>query len=141
MTDRNGDTRRSASPQRAAARQASTPGKRGCIGASVSAAVLGFLLAIPSGHAQTASPPPAAQGAVAPSAPLDARTMTCQALQARVRDSEPIFISSGPQGGDLFYARNPRCEFWQRPQSSFVRAQDGWCGAGFICAAKFQGSP
>jgi hypothetical protein len=105
--------------------------------------VLGCLTAVSPVPAQTQSNPAAGSVTSAPTTPapqIDARTLTCQALQARVRKQGPVVVSSGGAvAGDVYHAQSPRCEFWQRPQFSFVMAQDGWCAAGYVCAMKFQG--
>jgi len=49
-------------------------------------------------------------------------------------------ILSGPRGswGDTFYGPAvPRCQFWQMPQFTYVRARDGRCGVGYICVDKY----
>ena len=48
-------------------------------------------------------------------------------------------ILYGPKGGwgDTFYGpAAPRCQFWQMPQYTYVRASDGLCGVGYICVDK-----
>jgi hypothetical protein len=105
---------------------------RAAVGVAARAFAL-LVIALPS-YAQTVSP----QGADA-TRNVDARTMSCADLKSRVRDSGPLVVSSGPEGGDIFHPRVPQCQFWQRPQYSFLRAKDGWCGVGYVCAAKFQG--
>jgi len=96
--------------------------------------------------AQTASPSP-------PSAPrsasqlteshrqIDAATASCSDLKASVlkSDSGTLVIAAGPTAGATFHARAPQCDFWLRPQFTYVMAKDGWCGVGYTCAAKIQG--
>ena len=107
---------------------------RGLFAASAAAGAFSLVLVGPHSHAQNVS-------AAAASAPTtDTNTTSCQELKSRLRDSGTLTLVSGPRGwGDTYYARIPRCEFWQRPVFSFVTASDGWCGVGYICAAKVMG--
>ena len=70
---------------------------------------------------------------------VNARTVSCTELKASVKAAGALTVTSGPEGGDVFHARIPACEFWQRPRFSFVPANDGWCGIGYVCAGKLQG--
>ena len=68
--------------------------------------------------------------------PVDPRTLACAELKSRLSESGSLAVASAPRGGDVYHARIPRCEFWQRFEFSYVIAKDGWCGAGYICTAK-----
>jgi hypothetical protein len=96
-------------------------------------------MTLPS-HAQSVSPPAMnAPGSGAPTSTgyqVDARSLPCQELKARIRDAGSLIVTAGPGGGDLVHARAPQCEFWQRAQYTNARAKDGWCAVGYICAAK-----
>ena len=116
---------------------------RNGLAVAVGAHALGLLIVALPSHGQTARPdavgPRGANPVASDPLQIDARTLSCRDLQARVRDSGPLAMMSGLTGGGTFHAARPRCEFWERPQFSFVMAQDGWCGAGYVCAAKLQG--
>ena len=120
------------------------PTSRSSLAALVAAHAFGFLVVALSSYAQT-DPPGyvvARRGAsqVTEATPqIAAGTLSCTELKSRIRDSGTLVIASGPTGGDIFHARVPECEFWQRPQFSYVTAKDGWCGVGYICTGKVQG--
>jgi len=73
------------------------------------------------------------------SAPVDPATLSCNALKAKLQTAGELSILSGPKGGwaDTYYGPAvPRCQFWQMPVFSYVRAGDGLCGVGYICVDK-----
>ena len=73
-------------------------------------------------------------------APVDARTLSCRALKDDIRQKGTLQLLDGPRGrwADTFYGPAvPNCEFWLRPQFTYVRAQDGLCGVGYICAQQY----
>ena len=73
-------------------------------------------------------------------APVDPQTLSCDDLKARLKGAGAMSIRSGPRGGggDTFYGPAvPRCQFWQMPLFSYVRARDGLCGVGYICVDKY----
>ena len=112
----------------------SVPTWRGFSAASAAASAFSLALAAVPSPAQTG---PAAAG----SAPtIDTSTTSCQELKSRLQNSGALTLVSGPRGwGDTYYARIPQCEFWLRPVFSYVTTNDGWCGVGYICVAKFSG--
>ena len=70
---------------------------------------------------------------------VDPETLSCSALKAELGKSGELGIVSGPRGAwsDTFYGPGaPRCEFWQIPEFTYVRARDGLCGVGYICIEK-----
>ena len=70
---------------------------------------------------------------------VDPQTLSCSALKAELGKSGQLGILSGPRGAwsDTFYGpAAPRCEFWQIPEFTYVRARDGLCGVGYICIEK-----
>lgn len=72
-------------------------------------------------------------------APVDPQTLSCNDLKAQLKSAGQMSILSGPRGGggDTFYGPVvPRCQFWQMPQFTYVRARDGLCGVGYICVDK-----
>ena len=72
--------------------------------------------------------------------PINTDTSSCNELKSALQNSEALILTSGPRGwGDTYYARVPRCQFWQRPLFAFVTANDGRCGVGYICTDKFSG--
>src|SRR6476620_7085217 len=91
----------------------------------------------------------ARQGAVADSpvpgnaqaaASVDPQSLSCSDLKAQLKSSGELRILSGPRGGwgDTFYGPAvPRCQFYQMPQFTYVRARDGLCGVGYICVEKY----
>ena len=72
--------------------------------------------------------------------PVDTGTISCDALKSALQTSGALTLLSGPRGyGDTYYARVPRCQFWQRPLFVYVSAADGLCGVGYICTNKYSG--
>ena len=72
-------------------------------------------------------------------APVDPQSLSCNDLKAQLKSAGEMSILSGPRGGwgDTFYGPAvPRCQFWQMPQFTYVRARDGPCGVGYICVDK-----
>jgi hypothetical protein len=72
-------------------------------------------------------------------APIDPVSLSCSALKTQLKAAGELSILSGPRGawGDTFYGPAvPRCQFWQMPQFTYVRARDGLCGVGYICVEK-----
>ena len=92
-------------------------------------------------HAQTGEIPgaggPVPRNGQQDSAPVNPEALSCNALKAKLQTAGELSILSGPQGawGDTFYAV-PRCQFWQMPVFTYVRAGDGLCGVGYICVDK-----
>jgi hypothetical protein len=73
-------------------------------------------------------------------APVHPETLPCDALKAQLKSAGELNILSGPRGGwgDTFYGPAvPRCEFWQMPVFTYVRASDRRCGVGYICVEKY----
>jgi hypothetical protein len=73
-------------------------------------------------------------------APVSPESLSCNDLKAELKSAGELSILSGPGGGwgDTFYGPAvPRCQFWQMPQFTYVRARDGLCGVGYICVEKF----
>ena len=73
-------------------------------------------------------------------APVDPQSLSCDDLKSRLKSAGAMSILSGPRGGwgDTFYGPAvPRCQFWQMPQFTYVRARDGLCGVGYICVDKY----
>jgi hypothetical protein len=73
-------------------------------------------------------------------APVDPQSLSCGDLKAQLKSAGAMSILSGPRGGwgDTFYGPAvPRCQFWQMPQFTYVRARDGLCGVGYICVDKY----
>src|SRR5438045_51354 len=92
-------------------------------------------LIISVSHAQTGQIP----GAGGPfplngqqdSVPVNPEALSCNALKAKLQTAGELNILSGPNGawGDTFYGPAvPRCQFWQMPVFTYVRAGDGLCG-------------
>jgi len=74
------------------------------------------------------------------SAPVNPESLSCTELKGELRTAGELNILSGPRGGwgDTFYGPGvPRCQFWQMPQFTYVRARDGLCGVGYICIEKY----
>ena len=72
-------------------------------------------------------------------APVNPAALSCSALKAKLQTAGELSILSGPKGawGDTFYGPAvPRCQFWQMPVFTYVRAADGLCGVGYICVDK-----
>lgn len=94
-------------------------------------------------HGQVAQPP-AAVGSVPgyaaqTPAPVDPESLSCSDLKAELKSTGQLNLLYGPRGGwgDTFYGpAAPRCQFWQMPQFTYVRARDGLCGIGYICVDK-----
>jgi hypothetical protein len=71
--------------------------------------------------------------------PVNPKTQSCTALKAQLNAAGEMSILSGPKGawGDTFYGPAvPRCQFWQMPVFTYVKASDGLCGVGYICVEK-----
>ena len=101
----------------------------------------GFLAITLPCYAQTSSAPAMSPGSTGQTTPagshVDAQGTSCQELKSRIRDAGSLILTAGPgAGGDLFHARAPQCEFWQRAQQANVRAKDGWCAVGYVCVAR-----
>src|SRR5688572_24620219 len=111
----------------------------------VAACAMSFLVVPLPTVAQTAAPaspgtPRAATQVTESTRPIDAATVSCSELKASVLKSESgLVITSGATGGGTFHARAPQCEFWQRPQFTYVMAKEGWCGVGYACTVRIQG--
>ena len=72
-------------------------------------------------------------------AAIDPRSESCTALKSKLNAAGEMSILSGPRGawGDTFYGPAvPRCQFWQMPVFTYVKARDGLCGVGYICVEK-----
>jgi hypothetical protein len=73
-------------------------------------------------------------------APVNPQRLSCDDLKTLLKRAGAMSILSGPRGGwgDTFYGPDvPRCQFWQMPQFTYVRARDGLCGVGYICVDKY----
>ena len=73
-------------------------------------------------------------------APVNPQSQSCDDLKAQLKSAGTMSMLSGPKGGwgDTFYGPAvPRCQFWQMPQFTYVRARDGLCGVGYICVDKY----
>jgi hypothetical protein len=73
-------------------------------------------------------------------APVNPQSLSCTDLKAQLHGAGELRILSGPKEGwgDTFYGPAvPRCEFWQMPRFTYVRARDGLCGVGYICIDKY----
>ena len=71
--------------------------------------------------------------------PVNPAALSCDALKAKLQTAGQLIILSGPKGawGDTFYGPAvPRCQFWQIPVFTYVKAADGLCGVGYICVDK-----
>ena len=105
-------------------------------------ATVAFLLTSAS-YAQTAQAP-GAEGSVPGNgqqfpAPVNPESLSCNDLKAELKTTGELSLLSGPRGGwgDTFHGPAvPRCQFWQMPQFTYVRAGDGLCGVGYICVDK-----
>jgi hypothetical protein len=108
-----------------------------CMGAAT------FLL-MSASHGQDRQAP-VADGSVAGNgqqtdAPVNPQSLSCDDLKARLKTAGAMSILSGPRGGwgDTFYGPAvPRCQFWQMPQFTYVKARDRLCGVGYICVDKY----
>src|SRR2546423_2585565 len=72
--------------------------------------------------------------------PVNPQSLSCDDLKAQLKSAGAMSILSGPRGGwgDTFYGPAvPRCQFWQMPQFTYVRARDRLCGVGYICVDKY----
>lgn len=91
-----------------------------------------------AGQAPAAGGPVAGNGPQTPP-PVNPESLSCQDLKAELKAAGELSILSGPRAGwgDSFYGPAvPRCQFWQMPQFTYVRARDGLCGVGYICVDK-----
>ena len=118
---------------------ANVPRYRSLVSACVAAMALG------ASTASVAQTPQAPAGTNAPERAandrqtVDPQTLSCSALKAELGKRGELGILSGPRGAwsDTFYGpAAPRCEFWQIPEFTYVRARDGLCGVGYICIEK-----
>jgi len=91
-----------------------------------------------AGQVPAADGPVPGNGQKAP-APVMPESLSCTELKGQLKTAGELSILSGPRGGwgDTFYGPAvPRCQFWQMPVFTYVRAADGLCGAGYICVDK-----
>lgn len=103
--------------------------------------VASAIFVAPTGYGQSAQVPGAGDLVHAQQvpAPVDPGTLSCNALKAKLQGAGELNILSGPNGGwgDTFYGPAvPRCQFWQMPLFTYVHANDGLCGVGYICVEK-----
>jgi len=113
----------------------SVPAWQSFLAASAAAGAFSLALVAGPSHAQTV---PATTAVSAPT--INTNAISCKELKSRLQNSGALALVSGPRGwGDTYYARVPQCEFWQRPVFSYVATNDGWCGVGYVCAAKISG--
>ena len=115
-----------------------TPARRVLIAACVAASA--FVGTNPS-QGQAVQAPGASSAAPATQypAPVNPETLSCNALKARLQSTGQLTILVGTRGGwgDTFYGPAvPRCQFWQMPLFTYVRANDGLCGVGYVCVEK-----
>ena len=104
---------------------------------------LGALVVAGTSDGQAGQVPAAARPVPAdgqqPDAPINPQSLSCNALKSQLKTTGALSILAGPKGGwpDTFYGPTvPRCEFWQMPVFTYVRAGDGLCGLGYICVDK-----
>ena len=118
-----------------------SPAPRRFVASCAAAAVL---LSTSASYGQAPQAPPA--GGPVPGneqqspAPVNPQSLSCNDLKAQLKTAGELSILSGPRGawGDTFYGPAvPRCQFWQTPQFTYVRALDGLCGVGYICVDKY----
>jgi len=122
-------------------RLSGAPGHRAFFAAACVAASAFLVMTASHGQAGQAA---GAGSAVPPDArqypePVNPATVSCNTLKARLQNAGELMILSGPRGGwaDTFYGpRAPRCQFYQMPVFTYVRASDGLCGVGYICVDK-----
>jgi hypothetical protein len=91
------------------------------------------------GEALVASATPHSTSAQVP-ATLDTRTVSCSALKDDLSRKGQLHLLDGPGAGwaDTFYGPGvPQCQFWLRPRFTYVPANDGQCGVGYICAQRY----
>src|SRR4051812_32025946 len=101
---------------------------------TAAACALHLVLGATPGYGETFPP------TVVSAAPITTGTSSCNALKSSLQTSQALTLVSGPREyGDTYYARVPRCQFWQRPVFAYVTASDGLCGVGYICTDKFGG--
>jgi hypothetical protein len=113
----------------------SVPTWRGFFAASAAAGAFSLAMVAAPSHAQTTVP-----AAAVPAPTINTNTTSCKELKSRLQNAGALALVSGPRGwGDTYYARAPQCEFWQRSMFSYVTTNDGWCGVGYVCAAKISG--
>ncbi len=115
-----------------------TPARRALIAACVAGSA--FVSTNPSqGQAVQAPGASSAVPATQYPAPVNPETLSCNALKARLQSTGQLTILVGTRGGwgDTFYGPAvPRCQFWQMPLFTYVRANDGLCGVGYVCVEK-----
>jgi len=114
------------------------PVRRRCVAIAVAAAAL-LVASAGHGDAGQAAAAGATPGAPQVNASVDPRTESCSALKSKLNAAGEMSILSGPRGawGDTFYGPAvPRCQFWQMPVFTYVKARDGLCGVGYICVEK-----
>ena len=115
--------------------------RRHLTSATVAAIALGVSTAsfAQAPQAPAGAKPPGRERAANERQTVDPQTLSCSALKAELGKTGELGILSGPRGAwsDTFYGpAAPRCEFWQIPEFTYVRARDGLCGVGYICIEK-----
>ena len=122
-------------------RYADVRARRGMLASCVTALAV---VVTPASFGQSAQAPavdnaPGRERAANDRQTVDPQTLSCSALKAELGKRGELGILSGPRGAwsDTFYGpAAPRCEFWQIPEFTYVRARDGLCGVGYICIEK-----
>jgi len=115
-----------------------TPARRVLIAACVAASAL---VGTHQSQGQAVQAPGASSAVPATQypAPVNPETLSGNALKARLQSTGQLSILVGTRGGwgDTFYGPAvPRCQFWQMPMFTYVRANDGLCGVGYVCVEK-----
>ena len=73
--------------------------------------------------------------------PINAEAVSCKSLKDTLQSAGTLDILTEQRGwGETFYGPGvPQCQFWQRPEFMYVRANDGACGVGYVCAQRVTG--
>lgn len=73
--------------------------------------------------------------------PVNSETLSCNQLKADVQKSGGLSIVSEPRRWpETFYGPElPQCDPWSKPLFEYVKASDGACAVGYICAPRVTG--
>ncbi len=122
-----------------------TPPWNGLFAILVAAAVFSLVVPATPVHGQTghvvAQANPAVTYRPEDRPPVNSEALSCSQLKADVQKAGGLSILSEPKRWpETYYGPEvPQCDPWSRPLYSYVKANDGACGVGYICTPRVTG--